>query len=96
MKKYKLIPLSMQWLCFLNPYFYGFSGLMRVEFADYFSFDCSGKVTDVTGHCMQGSDILREYGFENFSLTFSIAMSFALWILYTVAGMPCTPPKVTG
>lgn len=86
LKKFHHVPYSLQWLCYINPYFYGFAGLMRIEFEDYDKFDCTGEITDITGHCLQGKDLIQEYGFQKFTTAFCVAMLCVLWFGYSLWG----------
>jgi ABC-type multidrug transport system ATPase subunit len=86
LKKYHYVPYSLQWLCYVNPYFYGFAGLMRIEFEDYDKFDCTGQITDITGHCLQGKDLIAEYGFQKLTAPFCVGMLCVLWVGYTIWG----------
>jgi len=68
--KWKMMPIYMRWVCFINPFFYSIMGLTKIEFDNF-------EYPDEDQH------IVKDYGFNDFSMGFVFYMLFALYAFYT-------------
>jgi len=58
LKKYKNVPKTYRWICFINPYFWGFNGLIQIEYAGFNGIKCSPEVV-AADLCITGDQILQ-------------------------------------
>eukprot|EP00240_Pyramimonas_obovata_P002907 CAMPEP_0118930458 /NCGR_PEP_ID=MMETSP1169-20130426/7141_1 /TAXON_ID=36882 /ORGANISM="Pyramimonas obovata, Strain CCMP722" /LENGTH=644 /DNA_ID=CAMNT_0006872817 /DNA_START=189 /DNA_END=2120 /DNA_ORIENTATION=- len=76
-----LPPEWWRWLFYLNPFYYGFSGLMNTEYKGL-HIDCS--YASLSG-CPTGDAVLAQYSVMEVSLTESNVTGFSLYVAYTIS-----------
>lgn len=69
--KWKMMPIYMRWVCYINPFFYTIMGLTMIEFDNF-------EYPDEDQH------IVKDYGFDDYDLSFAFYMLTALFAFYTV------------
>eukprot|EP00976_Prorocentrum_cordatum_P109491 1195030-Prorocentrum_minimum.AAC.1 len=76
-----LPPEWWRWLFYLNPFYYGFSGLLNTEYKGL-HIDCS--YASLSG-CPTGDAVLAQYSVMEVSLTESNISGFSIYVAYTIS-----------